>query len=102
LLFLSSLDQDHEDIQYLGSILPLSSRDVITGNEAWSPDSHPAALAKIKRPLGDVEGDDTDELPKQRRRIRGRESSMKVSISSTLYDLNPNHFQGHSGPPPAP
>ena len=92
LVVVTSLDQDHDEFQTLGLIPPQSSRDVTAGNGAWSADSHAAALAKMKRPFADMEENESDALPKQRRRIKGRESSRKVSISNTLCGINLNHL----------
>ena len=82
LVVATRLDEDHQEIQYLGSIPALSSRDVIVANGTWSADSHAAALGKIKRLFADMEEGETEELPKQRRRIKGLESSREVSVGT--------------------
>ena len=90
LVVATSMDQEQDEIQYLGWIPALSSKDVVTGNGAWSADSHAAALAKMKRRYGELEENQVSELPTQRRRIKGPESSRAVSVGNTLRVINLN------------
>jgi hypothetical protein len=103
----TGLDQDQDEIQYLGSIPALSGRDMIPGSGAWSVDSHAAALAKMKRPFSDVEENEVGELPKQQHHKKRRlESSRKVRVRNTLFEITltfDEATQDHHQPPePSP
>lgn len=78
------LDQDPDEIKYLGSWKPTSGKDVITGgNRVWSADSHAAAL-QMKRPFADVEQNEDIGFPTRRRRIEKQDSSKKVKVCNTF------------------